>query len=273
VHFCWLGGQIKPAAAENVRQWAMQAENSNWKIYVWTTRQTNWGSAFTPFIGKLSRGNIERKYIEQGGLDDRLKAHFHAAVEAKDYPAASDLARYGILYKYGGVYADVDLGIGRVQLHTDIPRLSRNDFPILGPQLRDKRSRDDALLEADFTAEKLQALGLSEGEKTSLAAEHYISKGRYGNHFFAAQRGSTAMNRIIGKVASANEGVTVHDFGTGDAAIRTGPNPMFQALVDFQRERTGGDYDPSGFQPEGARRIHEKLQWLTDESENQDYAH
>ncbi|MFC0497146.1 glycosyltransferase [Streptomyces mutabilis] len=264
VHFCWLGGRMKDAALRNIVQWAEQAKTSGWKILIWTTPDTDWGTAFTPLVGKLRMGSIERKNIEDG-LDERVESAYRAALAAKDYPAASDLARYGILHKHGGVYADVDLGIGQVKLHEDVPRLSVGDVPVLGPQLRDKRSRDAALKDAN-----LDKLELSEGEKTGAAAEHYLKSGQFGNHFFAVQQGSVAMDRIIKQVALMNEGATEGDFGTGDAAVRTGPNPMLKALVDYQME-TKGDYDPSTLQPEGADALHQKVNWLTEESENQDY--
>ncbi|MDN3252234.1 hypothetical protein [Streptomyces sp. MA25(2023)] len=47
-------------------------------------------------------------------------------------------AEHRLPHKHGGVHADVDLGIGQVKLHEDVPPLSVGDVPVLGPQLRDR---------------------------------------------------------------------------------------------------------------------------------------
>ncbi|WP_269857409.1 glycosyltransferase [Streptomyces sp. RPT161] len=269
VHFFWIGRKMGRTALANIHQWADCAANSGWKIWIWTDGATDWGGWF----GKKpwDRGEIEKKDVTTA-LDQRVAGAYRRAVQAGAYPTASDLARYSILHRYGGVYADVDLGVGRVRLGHDVPRLSAADVPVLGPHLRDRKNRSAALGDAGF----VDGPDRTEGDRTAAAAEHLYGIGAYGNQFFAAQRGSAVMDRMLDHTARRTADADEDALKDG-AAMLTGPYALWNVLQEYARTRTGladlKQEDLAHLQPDGASSLHRGISWLTEESENQEYEH
>ncbi|XVV03120.1 glycosyltransferase [Actinosynnema sp. CA-248983] len=104
---------------------------------------------------------------------------YRHADQAGAYNLASDIARYAVLAKQGGVYADVDIAPGSVDLNAmgDI-RMRQDDVPLFAPRLRDETSVRDEL-----------GLGKNDPispEQVSEAADKRYDKGSLNNNFIVA---------------------------------------------------------------------------------------
>tara|TARA_R110002110_G_scaffold53643_3_gene154665 strand:- start:1286 stop:2026 length:741 start_codon:yes stop_codon:yes gene_type:complete len=77
IHQIWIGGVIPPHLKDLSQQWKNLCEKNGWLYYLWD--DTN--------IDKFPNKNIEK---------------------TKNYGQKSDILRYDILKKYGGVYVDID---------------------------------------------------------------------------------------------------------------------------------------------------------------------
>ncbi|MCX5399519.1 DUF4157 domain-containing protein [Streptomyces sp. NBC_00102] len=268
VHFIWIGGGISREALNNVLAWAATAQNTDWRINLWTDKRSTWSWADSGRV-KVAK-SIEFRYIEDA-LDERVAPTYEKATggPTKAYPLASDVARYSILKKHGGVYADVDLGSGTIDLKQTRPTLRENDVPVLGPLIRDKDS-----LNASLTAAKEPpATGAATAEQVKTAARYLLDTGGYGNHFIGAQRNSTVMEKMITKIAGSvgkMDAEELHMVGP----VGTGPFALIQVVDQHLSSEFGVESLQTGehqlFQQAG-KQFHEHMQWLTAESENQDY--
>ena len=82
IHYCWFGGNPLPRSA-------LKCINS-WKKYF---------------------PNYEIKEWNEGNFDVNMMEFTHQAYEAKKYAFVSDVARFWILYKEGGIYFDTDVEV------------------------------------------------------------------------------------------------------------------------------------------------------------------
>jgi hypothetical protein len=267
VHFIWIGGNISKGALDNVVNWAGRAKNTDWRINLWTDRTSKWSKTDSL---KVWRNSIVFRYIEDA-LDERLATTYKTATTGpqKAFPLASDIARYSILKKYGGVYADVDLGAGRVELKETGAALRKNDAPVLGPLIRDTKHLNTVLGEAG--AEK--ATGRPTAEQIKVAADYLLSTGGYGNHFIAVQKDSAVMEKMISKIAGKIEGMDAEELHMAGPAA-TGPFALMQVVDEHLSAEFGVESLQRGehslFQAAG-KHFHDQMQWLTAESENQNY--
>jgi len=92
-HFIWIGPRPFPReSVENVRTW--MAKNSDWTFYFWTDRERP-----LPVPGMQVRMIQNLPFL-------KLQNCF---AKSDNYGEKSDLLRYEILYKEGGVYIDHDV--------------------------------------------------------------------------------------------------------------------------------------------------------------------
>ncbi|MFI5333810.1 MAG: glycosyltransferase family 32 protein [Chlamydiales bacterium] len=92
VHFIWLGPKpFPPESVENVRTWI--AHHPDWTVKFWTDRQRP-----VPCHGM-------QKILVQDFPFTKLKRCYE---QSENYGEKSDILRYEILYREGGVYADHD---------------------------------------------------------------------------------------------------------------------------------------------------------------------
>ena len=140
--------------------------------------------------------SVEHQDIEKI-LDKRLKKLYQKAVDGdqKAYNMASDLARYSILNKHGGVYADVDIGPGNVNLAEigqDGQKVEENEIPMLGPGLRDKQ-------QLESSSSNMQ--GNTQQEKMQHAAQEQYANDSFGNQFIATPKQHKLIEEIISRIA------------------------------------------------------------------------
>ena len=127
---------------DNILQWAARASNARWHIILWTDAKLetgDWTKHGPP------AGTVDIRQIEPM-LHPELRNFYHKATKGPSpaFNMASDLARYSILMELGGVYADVDVGPGKVDL-SKVPRMGPGDVPILAPSVRDRRALKEQL--------------------------------------------------------------------------------------------------------------------------------
>ncbi|MFI1708365.1 glycosyltransferase [Streptomyces griseoruber] len=268
VHFIWIGGNISKDALDNVLAWAGKAQNSDWRINLWTDRRSSWSLGDSARV-KWAR-SIEFKNIEDA-IDDRLAATYEKATKGptKAYPLASDIARYSILKRVGGVYADVDLGSGTIDLQQARPTLRENDVPALGPLIRDRTSLNAPLAAAGAPP----VTGVPTAEQVRTAARYLLDTGGYGNHFIMAQRNSAVMEKLIQKIAASVGDMDADELHMAGPAA-TGPFALIRVVDEHLSAEFGVERLQAGehqlFQRAG-QQFHDHMEWLTAESENQDY--
>ncbi len=193
LHHFWAGGALSGAAFINLKKWNQKAEAAGWYQYILTDSlvskafndsmlQIQFGVlhdigavivdiAQIPFSSKPIYEQLRKSVVEQG-------------IKAK-LPYLSDLARYAQLLALGGLYVDVDVDPGTVDMREVLRTL--NGIPQLGPCLR--------------TTDSAKALGFDTLESMrTVAILELFSKNKLaiGNHFIAAP----ARNRVVAK---ANE--------------------------------------------------------------------
>lgn len=92
IHFIWLGPRpFPPLSVENVRTW--MAQNPDWKVKFWTDRERP-----APCAG------MERHLVSEFPFSFLGRCF----AESQNYGEQSDILRFEILYREGGVYADHD---------------------------------------------------------------------------------------------------------------------------------------------------------------------
>ncbi len=261
LHFIWMGKPPTDAAVKNILAWAARAKNTSWRIILWSDDAIQTGK-WAPQLAAL-RGSVEVRQIRPV-IDPRLRQHYLDAVDKtpRAFNVASDLARYSILHQLGGVYADVDLGPGDVDL-SRVPKLSTADLPVTAPQVRDRQS-----LEEQLGPEELGML--STQEAAQMAAQRAYRKNQLNNNLLISGPQSTFMNRLIDNVHRRVAAREDERDEWGDiAAVMSGPQPLIRTMhehlggVSERRLIDSMDRDTLGHWS--------RLDWLTEESENQNY--
>lgn len=93
IHFIWLGSKPFPRESiENIRSWI--AHHPDWKIKFWTDRQR-----------PLPHPGMEMHLVKDFSFE-KLKPFY---LISDNYGEKSDLLRYEILFKEGGIYVDHDV--------------------------------------------------------------------------------------------------------------------------------------------------------------------
>jgi hypothetical protein len=259
IHFIWLGKPPSPDAIANILGWAGQADGTSWRIKLWTDnalKAPGWEEALAPLgaAGKRITVHDTRKIVKP------VLASYLAALGAEPaaYNMASDLARYCILLQEGGVYMDVDLGPGTVDL-SSVPVLSVDDFPVVAAQLRDAQALDEEL--PTWKQEKI-----SFDTAVRLAVGKAYAKNALNNNMLITHAGTEFMRSLIRRCVNTLKVMDDdRELWSGMAATLTGPT----ALIDEMVTRLGVDETVARhFAPEVFMNW-KSLQWITAESQNQ----
>ena len=260
IHFIWIGRPPSRGAVDNIFQWAVRASNTGWRIILWTDAELEKGD-WTETRSRLA-GTVDIRPIEPM-LDPQLRNFYHIATKGPSpaFNMASDLARYSILVELGGVYADVDVGPGKVDL-SKVPRMGLGDVPILAPQVRDRRALKEQLSE-----DELKALAFA--AQVHLAATKAYLANQLNNNLIITQPRSTFLYNLISNVRQAVE----KDLKSGgsnwaeNAALITGPQAVIRTMF---AQLNLPDRLMDFFDPDSLANWSE-LEWLTAESESQSY--
>ncbi|MFE2552265.1 TcdA/TcdB catalytic glycosyltransferase domain-containing protein [Streptomyces sp. NPDC059355] len=285
LHFIWLGGKPGDAVVANLNAWKENAEDSNWTLTLWTDASSSRVKALEKIFGNRLKIRADSDKLVKENAGEENYRIYKDAKRKSAHNLASDILRYTVMKKYGGVYMDVDVAPGTVQLRSAPEVLMHSEeVPLLAPRLRDKNSVHTALgreeTDQDPTPEDL-----------SEAATARYGKGVLGNNFILAP-GSEFMEEILRnlpqhftdlkeKYGSKN----IEGDLAGLASDISGPGYMEKFLKQYTGQHQGvmeqdhstakapdmaikADEFQHLFPPE-ALEFWKALGWVTPESENQ----
>ncbi|WP_333769016.1 DUF6531 domain-containing protein [Streptomyces sp. IBSBF 2435] len=302
VNFVWLGRPMKEAAISNVAAWAAHAKEAGWKVTMWTDTGTNRHNTQVSKWDATTKKSLTEQGVEFREVTDllperpvpnfwgRVKPDPLAAeddvstlrdiyqkgrdaTEAGVYPMLSDAARYAVLWREGGVYADVDIAPGGVDLRAEMPRVGVSDIPYLPPMIRDRQALDETkALVASELGKPVADVTLKE------AANYRVDRAEFANNFFVLPPGSELMAHIMGSIAKSSGLHDVLDASpdelSGLGAALTGPSALARALRDHFDALGAPDAEPheqaAALDPGHSEKWSE-LGWITEESDNQEY--
>ncbi|MEH1995937.1 eCIS core domain-containing protein [Nostoc sp.] len=264
VHFIWIGKNPTKAAVENIQKWVESARNTNWKIYLWTDKRKGAPSTFSTFMNQWPKGVISMDILDT--IDPRLESGYERSVKKSAYNMASDIARYSILHKWGGVYADVDIGPGQVSLRdiSESSALIAGEMPLFGAGLRDNKQLNNMV--PPRTEATLR-------ERVAEAITKMLDDGIFGNHFIVTPSRDRIIDNIIIACADQLSKIEDEDIEPNNAMMLTGPTIVQREIESYLREN---NIDSSSVPRVAIERMNPilsqlftGLDWLTEESENQ----
>ncbi|KJK42363.1 hypothetical protein UK23_37600, partial [Lentzea aerocolonigenes] len=257
LHFAWFGNTPSPAAVQGMKEWGAKVQENNganadpnqqWKATLWTDSSAgNWDPQV---VQDLNNAGIEIKtntpdLVTELSNDVQSRTDTNTTIndvyaaaqnpDAKAYNLGADIARYAVLAKNGGVYVDVDIRPGAVDLGTigDM-KMQPTDVPVFAPRLRDQTSVNDTL----------QGQNVAPGTELDTAANIQYGKGELNNNFIVAPPGNGFINTLADIIPQKFEGLKA--YGMPDAKFNeelkaqapdiSGPN----ALVDGGLKPTTG---------------------------------
>jgi len=270
LHFIWSGGEIRKAALDNIVAWSDRARPAGWQVTIWTDERVQTWPVLT--LARLKYNDIQLGPITQATLDARLWPAYdtvtHPAQGRPNFPAGSDLARYSILKRIGGVYLDVDIAPGQLDVD-DLARPYR--LPLLAPEIRDTLA-----VRQHLSLDKTDAVT---DEHIRTVAADQLRGGYHNNNFVVAPAGSAAIEAVIAQVV-----VEIDKLGryggaaslvgamADNTAFVTGPVAVKRALVGYLRSIWPRMTDAQVPDLLNQLLTHALLlRWVTAESENQEH--
>ncbi|WP_329398295.1 glycosyltransferase [Streptomyces lydicus] len=278
VHFVWFGKPMSPHGMANVLRWADHISRANeklppgkqWEVNLWTDPKFNakgsknaWQAAterlrkvgvtvHTDTAEKVAGAarSVQEKYRQRdpdgsqglAGLPD-LGRIYRAGLKEGAFNLGSDIARYAVLAEQGGVYADVDLGPGRVSWE-DMPdiRMRRDDVPLLSPGLRDANSLLKELRDLGRRAQtgSSDSGGPVTPEDLLAAAESRYKKGHLGNHFIVAPPNSDFINLLNERIPQKFQEISASSSKNGPDLTREAAAISGPGLIHFVRQNQSG---------------------------------
>jgi hypothetical protein len=194
LHFVWLGREPGMGVLDNLNAWKENSEGSDWTLHLWTDQ-----SRSTPEELKKTFGNhLEIHANSDEWLEKNAPETYNNYLKAKKqeaYNVASDILRYTVMKVHGGVYLDVDIAPGSVQL-TSAPDVLMHpeEAPLLAPLLRDKQNVHDVLGHKGTDQEVAPADLID-------AATIRYDEGILSNNFILTPPGSAFINELLDRLA------------------------------------------------------------------------
>ena len=194
LHHFWAGGALSDAAYLNLQSWHVKAEAGGWYQYLLTDSVVNktFGDAkltrqleALQIIGCVVVDITQLPFASKGVYEHLRKSVVEQGIKSK-LPYLSDLARYAQLLALGGLYVDVDVAPGQVNMSEIL--ICLQGIPQLGPCFR---TRSDAEFHGFCDV-------LESARVLAMVLMYSKDKLAIGNHFIAAP----ARNAVVAK---ANE--------------------------------------------------------------------
>jgi Pretoxin HINT domain/Glycosyltransferase sugar-binding region containing DXD motif len=144
IHTYWAGGDLPESQFENVKAWAEKAQQGGGKydVVLWTAPPPNGISPEQQKALEAQGVTVRRDTRDQ--IPKSMQYYYDQAIKTKSWALASDIGRYGFVPKNGGIYIDVDMHPGTVDLSKDPPKPPKANTPLFFPLLRDQDSWDRA---------------------------------------------------------------------------------------------------------------------------------
>lgn len=195
IHQFWAGGEMSEIAMNNILKWYKKAKEYNWEHFLWTDSNAN--QSFNNEDGRMTELQTAGvQILDFSQLLPELPEESQKAYNIllgrifckrkRSLLFISDLARYTILYHYGGVYSDVDVDLDNISLKKSLKhRDSDSEIPMLGPCFRTcSDAKASGYLDEDPGAKEAAALRM-------------YNKTIFGNHFIATRAGTDIMRQSI----------------------------------------------------------------------------
>jgi hypothetical protein len=255
LHHFWAGGPLSEAAIANLLAWQERAREHGWSQTLWSDFGTNsafkGGAALIPQLFKLREEGVDVREVTELGLAGDYPDIKHPASRAayrklqekvgpgklRNLPYMSDLARYAALHRFGGVYADVDIHPGSVDLSQTLQHEDpAGEIPFVAPGFR-------------TGADAKEAGYFDDPEK---AVETMFDQPSVNNNFIATRPGTEFMS-ILSRGAAEN---------IEKAGVTNGPIDVIKALLESRGEEEFTKDTLSMIRPPWRH----QLRWITDES-------
>ena len=99
IHQIWLGPHEIPA--DLLKMWVNM--NKNWEFYLWTDDENTKNK-----IKNIENGLINYKILSNNMLSEILRQNLNLYENETDFHIKAKILSYHLIYKYGGIYIDID---------------------------------------------------------------------------------------------------------------------------------------------------------------------
>ncbi|MDR1345908.1 MAG: hypothetical protein LBK03_04310 [Bacteroidales bacterium] len=152
IHHFWAGGKLSHIAMSNIFAWMDQTEKYQWKHLLWTDRRINSqfsDQALNRQLETLSQANLEVLDVAEDAPDGEtgIREAYDILIaqvfnhKKSALPYISDMVRYTKLFEHGGVYVDIDIHPGDINLSKSLRhRSASSDIPLLSPCIRTRHN-------------------------------------------------------------------------------------------------------------------------------------
>jgi hypothetical protein len=280
LHMNWFGDR-KPLAGplgEQIRAWQEKAGRSGWRLHLWVDDRAAARNA--EYLAGLSgvqvhnvRDVLPRDTGEATGIPPAAVDTFHYALDRGAYNLSSDVARYAILHQRGGVYLDVDLAPGELELPREPVRMSQDGIPFLAPEIRDENQAAAArtnLVDADPE----HWAGRTPTDQD--VVDWQYRGGNLTNNLIISPRGSSFLHGLLRQLPDVDTLRGQASDLRRNAAHLTGPHRVQRHLEQHLRDRGLRGRLVEEFRsgraavdPDLVHHWAHRLQWVTDESGDQ----
>jgi len=263
IHFVWSGREIAPSALANIVTWAARAETTEWNVLLWTDHEiSKWPPSI---VEQLKKAKVQLLDVNQI-VDKRLR---DAYLIGRQYnlAGASDLVRLSALHVMGGIYSDVDIAPGSI----DLPGIAKNfrvsplALPLFGPGLRDIASVRQVL--------KMQDMQQVTDADVREAIRIQTGLGNINNNFIVAHPRCMFLDPVINFIRQGVDALGPDGWAASSGFIAgvTGPmaiKPTLERMVAIRDGMSLENADKFISQDIVCRWL---LGWLTADSEDQDW--
>ena len=286
LHMNWFGDR-KPLAGplgEQIRAWQEKAGRSGWRLHLWVDDRAAARNA--EYLAELSDvqvhnvrdvlprdSGLPRDTGEATGIPPAAVDTFHYALDRGAYNLSSDVARYAILHQRGGVYLDVDLAPGELELPQEPVRMSQDGIPFLAPEIRDENQAAAARTNlADADPEHWAGRTPTDQD----VVDWQYRGGNLTNNLIISPRGSSFLHGLLGQLPDVDTLRGQASDLRRNAAHLTGPHRVQRHLEQHLRDRGLHGRLVEEFRsgraavdPDLVHQWAHRLQWVTDESGDQ----
>lgn len=204
LHFFWKGESPGREGQEwpHLQEWGNMGEKSaGWNKTLWTDSSSidEWQKNHQDKLEELQKMNINVKPVEKE-IDERNRDIYNDAVEYDARPMVSDVARYSVLKKHGGIYADLDIGPGNLSLPNYADQegkemLSSGKLPLMGPMVRDRKAVLDHTPKSEAPFKK----------RLKETIDKQYATGSFANNLIAAEPNNQTIDLMIDEVSTIND--------------------------------------------------------------------
>lgn len=296
IHAIWLGpdrdtyakskasgnsdGRLSSTACDNLDAWQGKAAAGGWRLKVWSNESAD--DANREFYEHLrGKGSVDINTVDDQVFPDDVRSRawslMNESIAEKGFALASDVARYGILHRDGGVYVDVDIHPADVELPSEGLTGDKEGFPFLAPRLRDSDDYKGVLGKVNENRRTGNLDPLDPDDKGALqsAVDFQYAAGEFNNNFIVTPADSTFLRRLLENLPDlSNESMAQRNVMT-DAASMTGPLYIQDQIEKHLREKDAWPRyarwaemirDRRIVVEATSRALWDRLGWLTNES-------